>query len=218
MTLPPTYATTEEIHAYFVGQLNSALRSPGMYGGEPALRALVGHLLFVERDPGAWEELRGRWEEEGAWSPLGVTGAFRDLIPGRSYECGPASVYAEFARRRGWLVPDRTLTSEEYEALAGRVEEWAREDRTWPDITAEFGAPSVLFGGSNPRYGKTLGHLCADLTRPMILFDLWNDGASADAGREQPSLLAVRRSDEPFRRSFRFTPEGRRRRPAAGVC
>ncbi|MFJ6543894.1 hypothetical protein ACIQMP_25045 [Streptomyces sp. NPDC091385] len=218
MTPPPAYATVEEIHAHFVEQLNSALRLTGMFGGEPALRALVEHLLFVEREPEAWEELRGRWEKEGAWSSLGVTGAFRDLVPDRSYLCGSASVYAEFARRRGWLVPDRTLTSEEYAVLAGRVGQWAEEDRTWPDITAEFGAPSVLFGGSNPRYGKTLGYLCADLTQPMILFDLWNDGASADAGRDQPSLLAVRRSDEPFRQSFRFTPEGRRRRPAADVC
>ncbi|MFD8914088.1 hypothetical protein [Streptomyces sp. NPDC059575] len=218
MTPPPAYATVEEIHAHLVDQLNSALRLTGMFGGELALRTLVEHLLFVEREPEAWEELRETWEKEGAWSPLGVTGAFRDLIPDRSYLSGSASVYAEFARRRGWLVPDRTLTSDAYEELAGRLGEWAEKDRTWPDITAELGAPSILFGGSNPYYGKSLGYLCTDLTRPMVVFHLWNDGPTADAGHDQPSLLAVCRADEPFRRSFRFTPEGERRRPARDGC
>ncbi|MEU3278597.1 hypothetical protein [Streptomyces antibioticus] len=59
-----------------------------------------------------------------------MTGAFRHVVPGRNYEDGMASVYAEFARRRGWLKPDGVLTSGAYDALKGRARQWAGEDRT----------------------------------------------------------------------------------------
>ncbi|WP_240930035.1 hypothetical protein [Streptomyces coryli] len=112
-----------------------------------------------------------------------------------------ASAYAEFARRCGWLRPDRVLGAQ--------------------DVTAEFGAPSVLFGGSNPLYGKTLGYLSEDPEQPIVFFHLWN-GAAEPGGwppeHEQPLLLAVRFGEGPFRRSFTFTPEGERRRPAAATA
>ncbi|MGW7261416.1 hypothetical protein [Streptomyces sp. NPDC054834] len=216
-------ATAEEIHAHLVDQLNLALRTPGMFGGELALRILLDHLLFVERQPGAFTQQQRNWEDRGLWSPVGVTGAFRDLIPGHNYECGMASVYADFAKQRGWLKPDRVLTEEAYEGLKGRVRQWAREDRTWADVTAEFGPPSVLFGGTNPLYGKTLGYLSKDLKQPIVAFHLWNGSAPGTQSwrpeHEQPLLLAVRFGEGPFRRSFTFTPEGERRKPTtAGPC
>ncbi|WP_245769718.1 hypothetical protein [Streptomyces indicus] len=212
-------APSEEIRAHLVEYLNLALRRPGMFGGETTLRILFDHLLFVERQPEGFAQQQQVLADRGAWSAIGVTGAFRDLIPGRNYEYGMASVYAEFALRRGWLRPDRVLADDEYEALKGRVRQWAGEDRTWADVTAEFGSPCVLFGGTNPRYGKTLGYLSEDLEQPMVVFHLWNGSAPGaepwPPEHEQPLLLAVRYGEGPFRQTFTFTPEGLRRKPSS---
>ncbi|MFF8610683.1 hypothetical protein ACF06X_32770 [Streptomyces sp. NPDC015346] len=181
VTLPTPLAAAEEIHTHLIDQLNLALRRPGMFGGEVAFRILIDHLLFVERQPEAWAELQQGWGERGLWTSIGPTGAFRAVLPAVDC-CEVASVYAEFAQRRGWLKPDRVLTGEEYEALTGKVRQWAAVDRTWADVTAEFGPPSVLFGGNNPLYGKTLGYLTEDPQQPMAVFHLWND---SEPGAEQ---------------------------------
>ncbi|MEU1086695.1 hypothetical protein ACFYPN_28790 [Streptomyces sp. NPDC005576] len=93
-------------------------------------------------------------------------------------------------------------------------------ERTWADVTAEFGPPSVLFGGSNPLHGKTLGYLREDPQRPMVFFHLWNGvepgAASWPSKHEQPLLLAVRLGRGSFHESLIFTPEGERRRPTIG--
>ncbi|MBD0694126.1 hypothetical protein BG452_02715 [Streptomyces sp. CBMA123] len=219
MTLPAPLATAEEIHDHLIDQLNLALRRPGMYGGEMALRILLDHLLFIERQPEAWSELKQVWEEQGLWTPIGPSGAFQDVFPAQADCCEVASVYAEFAQRRGWLKPDRVLTAEEYEALTGRVRGWAAVDRTWTDVTVEFGPSSVLFGGNNPLYGKTLGYLSENPQHPMVVFHLWNGnepGAEPwPPKHEQPLLLAVRFGGGSFRASLIFTPEGDRRKPTA---
>ncbi|GAA1934586.1 hypothetical protein [Kitasatospora viridis] len=215
---PPTpLAAAEEIHAHLVGRLNLVLRRPGMYGGETALRVLIDHLLFVERRPEAWAQLQRDWDDRGLRTPIGIAGTLQDLFPAQADSYEIASVYAEFAHRRGWLKPDRVLTGEAYEALAGRVRQWAAADRTWADVTAEFGSPSVLFGGNNPLYGKALGYLAEDPRQPMVVFHLWN-GSRPGAEpwppeHEQPLLLAVRFGPGPFRASVTFTPEGERRKP-----
>ncbi|MFJ9520639.1 hypothetical protein ACIRPK_20605 [Kitasatospora sp. NPDC101801] len=220
MTLPTQLASAEKIHDYLIDQLNLALRRPGMFGGEVALRVLVDHLLFVEGQPEEWSELVQGWEEQGLWTSIGPSGAFQEVFPAQGGGYEVASVYAEFAQRRGWLKPDRVLTAEEYEALTGQVRGWAAVNRTWADVTAEFGPPSVLFGGNNPLYGKTLGYCPEDLHQPMVVFHLWN---GSEPGTEpwppehaQPFLLAVRFGGGSFRRSLTFTPEGTRRKPIIG--
>ncbi|MER5327030.1 hypothetical protein ABT003_47835, partial [Streptosporangium roseum] len=65
-----------------------------------ALLLLLDHLVYAERQDEAWAEERQAMESRGAFTPTGVTGAFRALIPG-AYEYGVASVYAEFVRARG---------------------------------------------------------------------------------------------------------------------
>ncbi|MEC4576261.1 hypothetical protein [Streptomyces virginiae] len=220
VSLPTPLAAAEDIHAHLIDQLNLALRRPGMFGGEVAFRVLLDHLLFVERQPEAWSELTQGWEERGLWTSTGPAGAFQAVFPAQMGGSEVASVYAEFAQRRGWLKPDRVLTGEEYDALTGRVRRWAAVDRTWPDVTAEFGPPSVLFGGSNPLYGKTLGYLSADPHQPMVVFHLWN-GSEPESGswppeHDQPLLLAVRCGGGSFHGSLIFTPEGERRRPTVG--
>lgn len=215
---PARLLPSDEIHAGFVDELNMALRRPGMYGGEIGLRMLIGHLLFIEGEPEALARYERSLEERGARTATGVAGAFRDLVPGRSHEHEVASVYAEFAHRRQWLKPDRGLTHDEYELLRDRARQWAAQDRQWVDVTTEFGPPSVLFGGSNPFYGKTLGYLSQDPAHPMFFFHLWNGSATPGAGtwppeHDQPLLLAVRYGEGPFAQTFTFTPEGQRRKP-----
>ncbi|MFE1885823.1 hypothetical protein [Streptomyces diastatochromogenes] len=219
MTDRTALASSDDLRAHLIDQLNSVLRRPGMHGEvEAAVWFVVDHLLFLERRPEAWREQRHAWDRQGAWSPTGVKGALSPLLPPH-HASGVASVYAEFAHRQGWLRPDRVLDSETYAALRDTVGQWSRRDRVWADVTAAFGPPSVLFGGTNPLYGKTLGYLTEDPAQPMVSFHLWN---GAEPGAEsswppahpEPLLLAVRCGDGAFVDRFTFTPQGQSRRPS----
>ncbi|MFF5499195.1 hypothetical protein [Streptomyces aquilus] len=218
MIEPRAVVSADEMHAYLVDQLNRSLTHPGMFGGEPAILMLVEHLLFMEGQPGArWDVVIQPLRERGAFSAIGVKGVFRDLIRG-SDDHDVGSVHAEFAHRRGWLKPDRLLDSRAHQALMARVRDWAAEDRQWPDVVAEFGEPSILFGGTNPRYGKTLAYVSEDRDHPMVFFHLWNgnlDPASPvwEPAYEQPVLWAVRFGDAHFDEAFVLTPAGHRLRP-----
>ncbi|WP_328496290.1 hypothetical protein OHS59_29025 [Streptomyces sp. NBC_00414] len=217
MPLTRSLATADEIHDYLVSQLNLALRRPGMFGREGVQQMLMDHLLFVENEPEAWAQQQHVWEDRGIWTGIGVEGAFWDMVPGHRDENTTTSIYAEFAHCRGWLAPDRVLTSDEYRALRDRARSWASGDREWADVTAEFGAPSLLIGGTNPYYGKTLGYLGENPEEPIVFFHLWNGSAPGDEASwpelQQPVLLGVRFGDGPFPSTFTFTPEGLRRRP-----
>ncbi|GAA1082799.1 hypothetical protein [Kitasatospora arboriphila] len=215
MTVRQELASSEEIHAYLLQRLNLALRRPGMMGRETGIRLVLDHLLAAERRPEAWEELRETLDRRGAWTSVGVSGAFEDLLPG-DHGCSTASVYAEFARRQGWLETDRLLDAGAYAELRAAIALWTAQDRTWSHVEAAFGPPSVLFGGTNPYYGKVLGYASESPQEPMVFFHLWN-GTDPGAGhtwpppRVEPLLLAVRCGDGPFADTFTFTPEGRRR-------
>ncbi|MFG2919864.1 hypothetical protein ACGF0D_44275 [Kitasatospora sp. NPDC048298] len=213
-----TLASPDEIHAYLVDQLNDALRRPGMWGGELAIRLTLDHLLVVERRQGTWEDEQRALERREARTATGVKGAFEAVLPA-DHGTSVASVYAEFAHRQGWLKLDRALSADEYATMLAAINPWTTQDRTWADVTSTFGTPSVLFGGTNPYYGKTLGYATADRSTPMLFFHLWNGTdpgtePSWPPSHEQPLLLAVRHGDAPFAASFTFTPEGQRRRPA----
>lgn len=219
MTVPRTVVTADEIHAYLVGQLNRALRHPEGFGGEMALVLLYGHLMFTEGLPDVWAEASERLRKSGAWTAIGVRGAFRDLIRGNDTS-GMASVHAEFAHRRGWLATDRILDARTHQALVDRARQWAGKDRVWADVLAEFGAPSVLLGGDDPRDAKTLGYIGEDPDRPIVFFHLWNGRLDPNASGwslafAEPVLWAVRFGDGPFRESFTFTPQGRRLQPSS---
>ncbi|WP_174361945.1 hypothetical protein [Nocardia brevicatena] len=55
MTASSGPRSATEIRDYLVGRLNSALRRPGMFGGEIALRLLLDHLVYAEHQDHAWE-------------------------------------------------------------------------------------------------------------------------------------------------------------------
>ncbi|GKQ33811.1 hypothetical protein [Streptomyces sp. A012304] len=215
-------ASSEAIRAFLVEQVNSMLRRLGMYGGEPALWAALRHLSFVEQGTEAWERQWRTWLER-AGRATGVRGVFRDMSPGhRVQEDALASVYAEFARGRGWLVPDRVLDADACARVRDRARAWAGEDRTWSDVTTEFGEPALTLGGTNPLYGKTLGYFGADPAQPAVWFHLHN-GAEPEGEwppkRAEPVLLAVRcGEDGPLDDTFTFTPEGWRLMPENDGC
>jgi hypothetical protein len=139
-------------------------------------------------------------------------------VPGR-HDDAVASVYADIAHRFGWLTLDRTLTHDEYRHLIGRVEDWCTRDTFLSDVVTAFGAPSVLSGGTNPRFPKTIAYAAAEREAPLISFHFWNDarpdsaaGASSPIHPE-PVLLCVQHRPGSFYDSFTYTPEGVSRRP-----
>lgn len=211
-----TLATSADMHGHLVDELNLALRRVGMYGDlGTSMWFLINHLLILERRPEVWEEQKGRWQRQGAWNSSGIRGVFARYFPS-DHKHSESSVYAEFVRREGWLRPDRVLDAEAYSALRDEAGRWAEHDRSWADITTTFGPPSILIGGTNPYYGKTLGYVTDDLAQPMVTFHLWNGsdpGPDDWPGHEEPLLLAVRCGDGDFANSLSFTPQGQARRP-----
>lgn len=185
-----------------------------------ALRLLLDHLVYAERQDEAWEKEQQAMKARGAFTPIGVKGAFNALVPD-DYEYGVASVYAEFAHLRGWLHADRVLTADEHESMRQELRTWIAQDHMLSEVLETFGPPSVLFGGTNPLYGKTLGYLTEQVQEPMLFLHLWN-GTDPDAEPtwppiySEPVLLAVRYGTGPFKDTFTFTPEGNKRRPDAG--
>ncbi|WP_329082438.1 hypothetical protein [Streptosporangium sp. NBC_01469] len=210
-----------EIRAHLVDELNAALRRPGMYGGEIALRLLLDLLAYAEHQEQAWATEQQSMRARGALNALGARGALEALLPGEE-EGAVASLYAEFIHERGWLHADRILSATEYAAMHRQLNGWGDRDRTLSEVLETFGPPSVPFGATNPRYGKTLGYLTERAGAPMVFFHLWNGTASAPgAGTEpagplvydEPILLAIRHGTGALSDTFAFTPQGRRRRP-----
>ncbi|AQZ70396.1 unnamed protein product [[Actinomadura] parvosata subsp. kistnae] len=207
-----------EIRTYLKDRLNQALRRPGMFGGEKALRLLFDHLAYAEHQETEWAQALESLEARGAFNSLGVTGALATVLPDPCDD-GVASIYAELAHDRGWLQADRTLTTEEHASLRRKLIAWTAHDRTLTDVREEFGPPSVLLGGTNPCFGMTLAYLTGQVTEPIIFFHLWNGGPDETemiwrSSYDEPVLLAVRFGREAFKDTFTFTPEGSRRRPA----
>ncbi|MEW1545857.1 hypothetical protein [Streptomyces tsukubensis] len=210
--------TSENMHGHLVDQLNSALRRVGMYGGKPdmSLWFVINHLLVLERRPQVWEEQKSRWARQGLWTEKGVQGAIARHFPTGVHDYGASAVYAEFARREGWLKPDRLLAPDAYSVLREEAGPWSGQDRTWSDVTQAFGAPTIHIGGTNPRFGKVLGYATDDPGLPMATFYLWNGtdpGREEWPGHEEPLLLAVHCGDGDFTGGLTFTPQGRARRP-----
>nr|WP_062335671.1 hypothetical protein [Herbidospora sakaeratensis] len=209
-----TPRSAEEIRGYLVAQLNDALRRPGLYGNEIALHVLFDHYAYVEGREDVWKAEIEAMRERGAFAPTGVQGAIRYVfgIPDGepADEHAVASVYAEFARSQGWLRTDRSLTADEYASMRDDLAVVCDGDRTFTEVRDRFGVPSVFIGGSNSRFGKTLGYCSEDVADPMVFFHFWNGRGPAGewAMYEEPALLAARCGTGRFGDTFTFTPIG----------
>lgn len=201
-----------EVRGYLLDQLNAALRRTGMYGGESALRLYLHALAFLEdRDQAlsaAIEALRSR----GAFISTGVTGAVKVLLGSRQEDV-MASVYAELTRDLGWLALDSPVSAADHSRIRDALPAWCAKDSTQSEVEAEFGPPSLLLGGNNPKYSKTFCYATADDDRPPVFCHLWN---GTDPGKPQawppdhpePLLLAARCGGQRFGDDFLFTPRG----------
>jgi hypothetical protein len=213
----------DEIRAYLRRMFNSALRKPDMYGGEMALRLYLDALAFGHGQPDTSRDIDAL-RKAGAFSSTGVRGAFSALLPGlasshpaslaNGLDTMAASVYAEVGRRHGWTDLDRALTAPEHEAMRQAVPAWCMRDRSMSDLLAAFGSPSLLSGGSNPRYPKTLIYAQQAPEAPCLSFHVWIsfEGMYPHTRYAEPMLLAVRRESVSFAGSFKFAPLGEQAR------
>lgn len=213
--------TAREVREYLLTQLNDTLRRPGMYGGETALRIYLDAVAFAHAAEQAWQQELKDLQSRLGYSSTGVSGAFQDLW-GDAREGAVASVYAEIAHRQGWLRLDRTLTSAEHDEIRRVSGAWCRKDRLLRDVVTAFGPPSVLFGGSNPNYPKTLAYATDRRDDALLCFHLWNSfvpspSSSSASVHAEPVLWAFRHGGTrtPFTDGFTFTPEGSARRRAS---
>lgn len=211
-----TSRTIGEVRDYLLHQLNSALRRPGMYGGESALLLFLNAVAFVDAGEQLLADDLTELRAREASVSTGVSGAV-ELVMGE--RCGGimASVYAEIAHRRGWLALDNSLSRADYDHLRNWMRSWCAHDRSHSDVLAEFGPPSVLLGGSNPFFPKTLGYSTVHLDDPLVFFHLGvgtDPGASAawPPADPEPVLLATRYGGARFIDRFAFTPKGAARR------
>ncbi|WP_030451070.1 hypothetical protein [Herbidospora cretacea] len=209
-----TPRSAEEIRAYLIAQLNDALRRPGLYGDEIALRVVFDHYAYVDGREETWKAELEAMRSRGAVAPTGVQGAIRNVFGTPDGDPADhdavASVYAEFARSQGWLRADRLLTAEEYASMRDDLAAVCGSDRTFTGVRDRFGAPSVFIGGSNPYFGKTLGYFSENIADPMVFFHFWNGrGPGGEwAMYEESVLLAARCGAGRFSDTFTFTPIG----------
>jgi hypothetical protein len=202
----------EEVRRYHLDRLNQALRRPGMWGGELSIRLFMDDVAFVDGMNELWKQEQDDLRARGASNALGVQGAFAAILPGyRDHGAAAASVYAEIAWRRGWLAVDRALPDDEHQQLAAEICRWSGQDYQLDEIEAELGPPSVLFGGSNPRYAKTLAYAAASGSRGLVCLHFaspydWN--APQPQPEPRPFLVAARYGTGPFVDTFTFAPAG----------
>jgi len=211
-----TGRTAGDIRDYLHRQLNSALRRPEMFGGETALRLYFDAIAFAGCGEQAWAKDLSVLRSREAFASTGVTGAVERVLGHKAADV-MASVYAEIAHRHAWLTLDDNLPEADYDRIRNRLPAWCTQDRSHSEVIAEFGEPSMLIGGSNPLYPKTLAYAAAHADSPLIFFHLWN-GTQPGAGttrppqHPEPVLLAARCGGMRFADGFIFTPAGSARR------
>lgn len=187
-----------------------------MYGAETALHLYFDAIAFTDHAERLWASDQAALKSREAFIPTGVTGAVERALGHRADDV-MASVYAEIARRHAWLTVDSNLPEADHGRIRNQLPAWCAQDRSHSEVIGEFGEPSMLIGGSNPRYPKTLVYATARTDSPLVFFHLWNGtrpGASATWPPEHPEpvLLAARYGGARFIDGFIFTPAGAARR------
>lgn len=196
----------DTIREYHLDRLNQALRRPGMWGGELTIRLFMDTVAFVQGMHESWKADQDELRHRGALTATGVTGAFAAILPGYRHDGAVASVYAEIAWRHRWLTVDRYLSDEDYRRLRASSDRWRDRDHRQDQIEAELGPPSVLFGGRNPRYAKTLAYVARDADLICLHFASTYDWNNPGPEPESPVLVAVRHGTATFADSFVFSP------------
>ncbi|WAL67695.1 hypothetical protein ORV05_07915 [Amycolatopsis cynarae] len=218
---PKLRRTVTEVHHYLLGQLNSAIRRPGAFGGEQTLRLYLDALTFVDNREQDWHQELAALRDRGASVSTGVTGAVHHAL-GAKAEDVMASVFAEIAHRNAWLLLDRSLQRAEHDHIRRTVDAWCSRNQTLSGTLAEFGPPSIVIGSNNPLYPKTLGYGTTHPDQPLIFLHFWNGTEPGAAStwppdHPEPLLLAARHPGDRFIDEFVFTPTGAHRRQQLGA-
>ena len=179
----------DDLRRYLLGQLNAAVRRPGMYGGEAVILTLLDALAFADDRTDRWQVELDALVARGAANAAMVSGAVHEVL-GHRCEDVMASVYADLAHRQGWLSLDADSR------IPGVLGE---RDCVLDDVIAEYGEPPLWLGGTNPKYSKTLAY--PDRSGSLVFFHFM----------PELRLMATRRGDGGFRYSFVFTPAGQLR-------
>jgi hypothetical protein len=181
-----------------------------MWGGEITLRLFLDAVAFIDGLGEVWQREQEQLRARGAFLATGVGGGFATVMPGYQDDGAVASVYADIAWRRGWLSVDRTLSDRDDRGLREDVIRWCARDRDLDQVLTDLGTPSVWFGGSNPRYPKTLAYATGDRGRNLLClhFDSTYDWDASPPEASSPLLVAVRHGEGGFADSFTFTPAG----------
>ncbi|MDQ2588873.1 hypothetical protein [Saccharothrix yanglingensis] len=197
-----TRPTADEIRAHLLDRANDALRRPVAHGGEIGLLLCLDAAAFAHGLGAAWAAFRAELVERRAANGAGVRGGVHAVL-GRADDDVVASVYAEFAHRHGFLVPDRLLDRDEHDRLLASAHEWCARDRARDEVLDRFGTPTALLGGTKPRHPGTLLYGAADRARPPVLFHL-----REEPDLPEPAVLAARLGGAGFPDGFAFTPRG----------
>lgn len=196
--------TADEIRHHLIERVNGAVRRPGMWGGELALRSVLADLTFVDDVDEAWRGEQRQLVERGSWTQIGVGGAFATVFGGRrtgTHDAAVGSVYAEVAHRLGYLRLDEDVEPAAYRALRREVRPWCREtDRTLTDVVAAFGEPGLRCGSADPLWPTTVAYGTDRPADPLVCFDTAGPTAV---------VRDVRIRTSAFPRDFTYTPAGR---------
>jgi hypothetical protein len=167
-------------------------------------------VAFIDGLDEVWQREQEHLRARRAFLPTGVSGGFAAVMPGYHDDGAVASVYADIAWRHGWFLVDRTLSDTDVQELRDDVIEWCARDRDLDQVLTELGAPSAWFGGSNPRYPKTLAYATGDRARNLLClhFDSTYCRDASPQEESSPLLVAVRHGEGAFADSFTFTPAG----------
>ena len=207
----------DEIRDYLLDQLNRALRRPGMYGGELALRLYADALGFTDQAEAQVRAWHQALRERGEANAIGVSGPALEALPRGCAEHVTASVYAGLAHQLGWLRPDRVVSIDDFHTMTAGIAEWCRVDRTLHDVLDTYGQPSVQAGGTSPYHPRSLVYVCAG-EAPLALH-LWNEvdprpGDETRSAFPEPVLLAYQGEGATGAGRYGYTPEGLKRKPA----
>ncbi|MFJ5924994.1 hypothetical protein ACIQF6_20555 [Kitasatospora sp. NPDC092948] len=183
---------TDARRAELLDSLNDAVRHPELFGGPAAVVDLLDTLAAADPDG----------EGDTAWIPDTNSRTVTTLLRGCFGEADPplvASQYGEDAHRRGWLRLDRALGAEELDQLLDRVLDWSEDRRQLPEVIAEFGDPSVVYGDPAPDAPKTFSYTGEHRDAPIAAFHFGAHGV----------LYAVRIGESPIG-DWALTPAGRK--------
>jgi hypothetical protein len=192
-----------DVRDYLEQQLNRAIRRPGMFGGELALRLYCDALAVADDIEGGWGRVQDGLRAWGAFVSTGVTGAVEQVL-GRKAEDVMASVCADVARDHGWLRMDSVMDPPDYARVLGEFREWCERGGKESDVRREYGRPSAVLGGGS---AHTLVYGTSRPADRLVFFHLAGvplGGQPGTMGGEL-ELIAGRSGGETFSAGFTFT-------------